>query len=307
MDVQIALFLASTIRVAMPMMLAATGELVSERAGVLNLSLEGMMLMGAFFAAMGNHYTGSASVGILFAILAVIPFALLQAFLSVTLRANQLVVGIGLNLVALGITTLAYREVFGALSRETLSGFNQLHIPLLSDIPFIGTVFFSHTILAYVGIILIAIIWFVLNRTAVGLTIRAIGENPRATDQAGISVFTYRYVAILVTGCMAALAGSFLSLSDIHTFTENMTNGTGYIALAAVIFGNWRVWKTVMACLLFGAASALQFQLPGWSVQIPTAWLLMLPYILALFSVAGLVGRVEQPLSLALPYRRHSD
>jgi len=305
MEEQIALFIASMIRLAMPLMLASTGELVSERAGVLNLSLEGMMLLGAFFASYGTYVTGSPVMGILIGVLLVLPVALLQAFLSVTLRANQLVVGIGFNLIALGVTTLSYREIFGPLSRVSLPGFDPVHVPWLSDIPFIGTALFSQNILMYVGLVIIVAIWFTLTRTSIGLAIRAMGENPRSADQAGLSVFKYRYGAVLFTGAMAGLAGGFLSVGDIHTFTENMTNGAGYLALAAVIFGNWSVWKTVGACLLFGAATSLQFQLPGWGIDVPTAWLLMLPYILALVAVAGLVGRVEQPVALSIPYRRN--
>lgn len=304
MDAQIALFLASMVRLAVPLMLAACGELVSERAGVLNLSLEGMMLIGAFFGALGTHLTGSPVAGVLCGIVSVLPVALLQAFLSVTLRANQLVVGIGINLIALGATTLTYRETFGALSRVTLPGFSPLNLAGLSNLPFLGPVLFNYTGFVYVAWLAVAAIWLVLGRTAIGLTIRAVGENPRAVDQVGLSVFRIRYAAILFTGAMAGLAGAFLSVGDIHTFTENMTNGAGYLAIAAVIFGNWRVWKTVGACLLFGAATALQFQLPGWGINVPTAWLLMLPYLLALVAVAGLVGRVEQPAALTLPYRR---
>lgn len=305
MEEQIALFIAATIRLAMPLTLAATGELVSERAGVLNLSLEGMMLLGAFFAVLGVYYTGSPTLGIVFGIIAVLPVALLQAFLSVTMRADQLVVGIGFNLVAIGVTTLANREIFGALSRESVPGFDKIQIPFLSDLPFVGTALFNHTILVYLAVILVAVIWLVINRTALGLSIRAVGENPQASDQVGLPVYKVRYGAVLFTGAMAGLAGGLLSVGDIHTFTENMTNGAGYLALAAVIFGNWHVWKTVLACLLFGAATALQFQLPGWGINVPTAWLLMLPYILALVAVAGLVGKVQQPVSLTLPYIRH--
>ena len=305
MEEQIALFIAAAIRLAIPLALAASGELVSERAGVLNLSLEGMMLLGAFFSILGVHFTGSPTLGIMFGVMTVIPFALFQAFLSVTLRADQLVVGIGFNLVAIGITTLASREIFGALNRESLPGFEKLHIPWLSDLPFFGPAFFNHTVLVYLAIVLVAGIWFVINRTALGLTIRAMGENPQAADQVGLPVYKVRYGAVLFTGAMAGLSGGLLSVGDIHTFTENMTNGIGYLALAAVIFGNWRVWKTLAACLLFGAAAALQFQLPGWGIDVPTAWLLMLPYILALIAVAGLVGKVQQPAALTLPYYRH--
>lgn len=304
MENQISLLIISMIQLSMPLVLAATGELVSERAGVLNLSLEGMMLVGAFFAAYVTHLSSSPLLGVCGGILATLPIALLQAFLSITMLANQLVVGIGLNLVALGTTTLAYREIFGPLNRVLLPGFPTIHIPFLSDIPFVGTVFINHSGFYYLTLLLTITIWFLLNKTAFGLSIRAVGENPQTVDQAGLSVVKIRYSTVLFAGAMAGLAGSYLSIGYIHTFTENMTNGAGYLAIAAVIFGSWQVWKTVGACMLFGVATALQFQLPGWGVSVPTAWLMMLPYVLALVAVAGLVGRVEQPLALTVPFRR---
>ena len=304
MEETLAIFIASTLRLAMPLILAASGELVSERAGVLNLSLEGMMLTAAFFGALGSWVTGQPVLGIFCAVLAAVMLAAVQALLSVNLRANQLVVGIGFNILALGATTLLYRIIFGGLSREAIPGLSKLNIPGVSNLPFIGTAFLQQSIFVYVGLVVVALIWAMLKYTAFGLAVRAVGDEPRSADKAGISVVRTRWLAVLITGFMAGLAGSFLSIADIHTFTENMTNGAGYLALAAVIFGGWNIGRTVAACLLFGAATALQFQLPAMGINVPTAFLLMLPYLLALLAVAGIVGRLEPPTALTLPFLR---
>lgn len=304
MEETLAIFIASTLRLAMPLILAASGELVSERAGVLNLSLEGMMLTAAFFGALGSWVTGQPVLGIFCAVLAAVMLAAVQALLSVNLRANQLVVGIGFNILALGATTLLYRIIFGGLSREAIPGLSKLNIPGVSNLPFIGTAFLQQSVFVYVGLVVVALIWAMLKYTAFGLAVRAVGDEPRSADKAGISVVRTRWLAVLITGFMAGLAGSFLSIADIHTFTENMTNGAGYLALAAVIFGGWNIGRTVAACLLFGAATALQFQLPAMGINVPTAFLLMLPYLLALLAVAGIVGRLEPPTALTLPFLR---
>jgi simple sugar transport system permease protein len=298
----LAVYIASTLHFAVPLMLAASGELVSELAGVLNLSLEGMMLFAAFFAIWGTSVTGDPWVGLLCGIASGGVFALLQAFLSVRLRANQLVVGIGLNILALGTTTFLNREIFGALSRELVPGFGHLYIPGLSSLPIIGPSLFQQDFVVYVGLALIVAIWFILRFTAYGVECSAVGDDPRSADWAGISVTRVRTLAILITGAMAGVAGTLISVGDIRTFTEGMTNGAGYLAIAAIIFGGWRLWPTVGACLLFGGAMALQFQFSGTNSPVPTAALLMLPYVLALLSVAGLVGRQVPPTALTIPF-----
>jgi len=300
----LATFVASSLRLAMPLIMAATGELVSELAGVLNLSLEGMMLLSAFFGVWGASLTGNPWIGLLFGIASGLGCAVVQAILSVRLRANQLVVGIGFNILALGATTLLYREIFGALSGQLVPGFGHLAIPFLSNLPFFGSAFLQQNLLLYVGLVLVCGLWTVIRFTGFGLAARAIGDDPRAADRAGVSVARVRYGAVLITGAMAGVSGVLISVGDIRTFTEGMTNGAGYLAIAAVIFGGWRLWPTVGACLLFGAAAALQFELPTMGIVVPTAILLMLPYILALLAVAGLVSRREQPAALTLPFLR---
>ncbi len=297
-------FLGSSLRLAVPLILGATGELVSETAGVLNMSVEGMMLAGAFAGALGSWASGDPFVGLAVAILAVLPVALLQAFLSNSLGANQIVTGLGINILSLGATTLAYREIFGERSNDLIPGFAQWKPPLLADIPILGPALFQQVWMLYLALALVVATALVLRYTALGLVLRAAGADPRSVDKAGLSILAVRYGAVLFAGLTAALAGAFLSIGDIHTFTEGMTSGAGYLAIAAVIFGNWRVGRTLGACLLFGGATALQFQLPDLGIALPTAILVMLPYLLAFLAVAGVVGRQTAPAALTLPYRR---
>jgi simple sugar transport system permease protein len=299
-----AVFLGSSLRLAVPLIFAATGELVSEMAGVLNMSVEGMMLTAAFVGALGSWATGEPAIGLLAGILGVMPVALLQGYLSNSLRANQIVTGIGINILALGGTTLAYREIFGERSRDVIPGFDRWTPPLLGKIPVFGAGVFEQVWMVYLALALVVLVALALRFTAIGITLRAAGDDPRALDQAGVSVLRVRYGAVLFAGIAAALGGTYLSIGDIHTFTEGMTSGSGYLAIAAVIFGNWRLPRAFGACLLFGAATALQFQLPDMGVKLPTGILIMLPYLLALLAVAGLVGRQTAPAALTLPYRR---
>jgi len=300
-----AVFVGSSVRLAAPLLLAATGELVSERAGVLNMSVEGMMLAGAFAGAAGAWATGSPVIGLALGVLCVLPIAWLQAFLSITLRANQIVTGIGINILVLGATTLGYRALFGSRSRAEIPGLDKWAPPGLADIPYLGEHVFHQTWLLYAALVLIVGVAWVMRATALGLAVHAAGTAPHAASNSGLPVTRIRYGAVLFTGFMSALAGCFLSIGDIHTFTEGMTSGAGYLAIAAVIFGNWKLGRTLLACGLFGAATALQFQLPGMGMQVPSALLIMLPYVLALLAVGGLVGRQVAPAALTQPYVGH--
>jgi ABC-type uncharacterized transport system permease subunit len=300
----LSVFVASALRLSTPLVLAAAGEAVSERAGVLNLSLEGMMLSAAFAAALGARESGSAWVGLGCGVITALVLGAGQAVLSVRAKANQLVVGIGFNILALGATTFLYRELFGGLSREVIPSFTEWAIPGLSAIPVLGPALFTHTPLVFFSVALVAFSAWLVERTPFGLSLRAVGENPRAADQAGISVERVRFLAVLYASASAGLAGSFLSVSSISTFTEGMTNGAGYLAVTAVILGAWRSAAVFGACLLFGAAAALQFLLPAVGVPLPTAVLVMLPYVLALAAVSGVVGRSRPPAALTLPFRR---
>jgi ABC-type uncharacterized transport system permease subunit len=297
-----AVFIGSSFRFAVPLLFASIGELVSERGGVLNMSLEGMMLTAAFVAAATSQGFGDPMMGLLFGVIAAMLVALLQAFLSNTLGANQIVTGIGINILAIGGTTLALREMFGARAGIDVSGFGKWSPPLLGDIPIFGSAVFTQVWLAWLALALIVGVWFVLRYTSIGVVIAAVGEDPQAARKAGISVVAVRYGVVLFAGFTSGLAGAFLSIGDLQTFTENMINGAGYIAIAAVIFGNWKLGRTVAACFVFGTATALQYQLPAMGVNVPNALLIMSPYLLALIAVAGLAGRQRAPSALTVPY-----
>ena len=302
--IQIAAFIAGGVRLARPVLFAAVGELVSQRAGVLNLSLEGMMLTGAFGAAVGTALTGSAVLGVGAGMLVALLFAAGQAFLTVIAGANQLVVGIAANALALGFTTFVARHLLSDGAADRFAGFDKMRIPLLHDLPLIGEGFFGQSSLAYVGLGLVAFTLFVLKRTGWGLAVTAVGEDAHASDRAGTPVRLVRTLAILWTGAMAGFGGAFIALADVHAFTQNMTAGRGYLAIVAVIAGAWIGWRVVIACLVFGAATALQFQASALGIHVPVALLVMSPYILALLAVAGLVGRQRPPRNLTLPFLR---
>jgi general nucleoside transport system permease protein len=301
---ELGLFIASSLRLAMPLLLAATGELVSEKAGVLNLSLEGMMLAGAFAAAMVSLGSGSPVLGLLAGIGASLIVALAQAVMSVTIRADQLVVGIGFNILILGVTTFLFREMRGAGASDLIPGLPMWSVPWLAGLPVLGPALFQHSSLFYVGLLLVAGTWALLAHTSFGLCVGAVGEDPAAADKAGVDVSRTRYLAVLYAGAMAGVAGSFLSIADLDTFTEGMTKGAGYLALASVIFGGWTGWRTAAACLLFGLATALQFLLPNLGFSAPAPLLLMLPYVMALLAVGGLVGNIRTPRALGVAFFR---
>jgi len=303
-EVELAAFLTGAIRLALPVLLAAIGELVSERAGVLNLGLEGIMLTGAFGGALGAYTTGSPVLGLACGVLAAVAFTALTSVLNITLAANQLVVGLAANALALGITTFAAGQLLPQGLTSELPGFGALEIPVLSDIPFIGEALFAQSVLLYVGVFMVVATLYVLKRTGWGLAIRAAGDDARAADQAGAPVLLVRWLATLWTGVMAGTGGVFLALADIHGFTQNMTAGRGFLAIGAVIAGAWLGWRVVVACLIFGAASALQFQADGLGLHVPVAILVAGPYVLALLAVAGLAGRTRAPADLLRPFVR---
>jgi ABC-type uncharacterized transport system permease subunit len=301
---QVTALIAGAVRLALPVLFAAVGELVSERAGVLNLSLEGMMLTGAFGAAVGSAASGSAVLGVCAGVLAGLLFAAGQAFLTVVAAANQLVVGIAANALALGFTTFTARRLLHDGAADRLAGFDKLQIPLLHRLPLVGEGLFGQSSLAYVGLVLVALTLLVLKRTGFGLAVTAVGEDAQAADRAGTPVGLVRALAILWTGAMAGFGGAFIALADVHAFTQNMTAGRGYLAIVAVIAGAWSGWRVVVACLVFGAATALQFQASALGIHIPVALLVMSPYVLALLAVTGLVGRQRPPRNLTLPFVR---
>lgn len=293
------------VRLAIPLLVASSGELVSERAGVLNLSVEGMMLTGAFAGAVGAHQSGSAVVGVGCALAAGLLVALLQAVLSVTLRADQIVTGIAANALALGATTYGTRMIF--TQDRSVPGFDPVKIPLLHEIPLLGPALFEQTALGYVSFAVVAALAVLFGRrTGLGLAVSAIGEDAATADRSGLPVTAVRYGAVLLTGLTSALAGAQLALSDVHAFTDNLTSGAGYLAVVAVIAGRWRALPALFACLFFGVAEALQFAAPAFGVHLPTAVLVMSPYLLALLAVSGLTGASRSPSALTLPFIREA-
>lgn len=298
---------AGGVRLAVPLLLASAGELLSERAGVLNLSVEGMMLTGAFAGAAGALASGSAVVGVFTALAAGVVVALLQAVLSISLRADQIVTGITLNALALGGTTYAARLLFGDGAADSVPGFDPLPVPVLRDIPVLGPALFEQSALGYAAFAMTAVLavgW--ARRTTWGLAVDAVGENATTADRCGLSVRAIRYGVVLLTGATAALAGAHLALSEVHAFSDNITAGIGYLAVVAVIAGRWRAWPTVLACLFFGVAQSLQFTAPAVGLHVSAPLLTTLPYLFALLAVSGLVGRSRAPSGLTVPFVRGS-
>jgi ABC-type uncharacterized transport system permease subunit len=292
--------LASTLRYATPLTLGALGGLFSERSGVINIALEGMMLIGAFFGALGADKTGSWFLGIVIAVAAGAIFAALHALFAVTLRADQIVSGTALNLLAVGITGYLYVDIYGTQGTpDDLPGVPDVHLPIKS-VPLLGDVFGQLNLMIWLTLALVLITWVVVFRTSVGLRLRSVGENPLAAETAGLSVVRTRYLAVMTSGGLAAMGGAFLSIGFVHSFAQNMTAGRGFIALAALIFGRWKPGLALAATLLFGFGSALAQRLPVFS---PSGAVLFqaLPYVLTLIAVTGLIGRSIPPAALGRP------
>jgi ABC-type uncharacterized transport system permease subunit len=297
-------FLQASIRFSTPLLGASMGEALSERAGMVNVSLEGMMLCGALGGALGSYFTGNPWFGVLLGIIAGVLIASLQAFFSITLAVNQVVVGIALNIFSSGATVYISRSVLGLTGFPTVAGFKPLQLPVLSDIPVIGPTIFNQSVLVYMAYLLIPVVAFVLMHTEWGLKLRAVGEHPEAADSLGVSVTRMRYSAVLLCGAFAGLAGCFFSLVQLNQFVEGMTGGRGFIALAVVIVGKWNPWRLALVSLLFGMLDAVALRAQALNVGLPYHLLLALPYLVTLLVYAGLVGQAKAPAALARPYVR---
>ena len=301
--------LSATIRGAPPLLLAALGEVISQRAGVLNIGIEGMMLIGAFFGMLGSFYTAELGMlapwcGLLTAGTSGLIAAALFALCAIRLRGDQVIIGTAMTLLALGLTEVIYHQLFVVPGiAKSVPEFQQMKIPLLSKIRFLGPGLFSHNILVFMTFLLMPCVYFFLYHTQAGLRIRACGEHPKAIATVGTNVLRLRTLCLLFAGATAGMAGGYLSIADVPFFTPGMTAGRGFIALAIVIFGKWHPVKACGAALLFGLGSALdaRFQALGW--DIPHQLWLMFPYVLCLAVLAGFVGRAEAPLTLGKPYR----
>jgi simple sugar transport system permease protein len=296
--------LAATLRYATPLLFAALGGLFSERSGVVNIALEGMMLMGAFFAIWGADFTNSWIGGLLVAIAAGGALALIHAVFAVSLRADQIVSGTALNFLALGLTGYMFVDIYGTNGTpDNLPAVPDITLPVIKDIPFVGDVIGQMNLLVWLGLLAALLTWVVVFRTPAGLRLRSAGENPRAAETAGLSPVRIRYMAVVGSGMLAALGGAYLSIGFVHSFASNMTAGRGFIALAALIFGRWRPAGALAATLLFGFGSALAQRLPVFSPSAATLFQ-ALPYVLTLIAVAGVIGRSIAPAALGRPLEK---
>jgi simple sugar transport system permease protein len=295
--------LASTIRFATPLVFAALGGMFSERSGVVNIGLEGLMLISAFAGVVGAFLSGSVWVGLLFAVGAGLLFALIHAVMCVTFEADQIISGTAINLLALGGTAFLMVIVFGqGGTSPDVDKFDPIAIPLLSAIPVIGPALFDQSLLVYLMYAMVPTTYFVLFKTPFGLRIRATGEVPEAVDTAGVSVARMRYYGVALSGMLAALGGVYLSMSLLSSFTENMTAGRGFIALAALIFGRWHPVGAFGAALLFGFGLALTIRVPPEAI--PNEFIQMIPYVLTIVVLAGFGGRAIAPAAVGKPYRK---
>jgi simple sugar transport system permease protein len=295
---------AAMLRYATPLIFAALGGMFSERSGVVNIGLEGMMLMGAFFGIMAADKLDSWELGLLVAILAGGAMALLHAIWSIHFRADQIISGFAVNFLAVGLTGYLFIDVYGQEGTPSdIPTIPNVHLGFLDGVTFFGDIFGNLNLMIWVALILVPVSWFVLFRTPLGLRIRAVGEHPRAADTVGIDVYRIRYGAVIASGMLAAAGGAFLSIGFLGTFTEGMTSGRGYIALAAVIFGNWRPFGAAAACLLFGFSSAIADRLPEYSDSAAVLFQ-ALPYVLTLIAVAGVIGRSIPPAADGKPYQK---
>lgn len=294
--------LGSGIRLATPYLYAAIGETFGQRSGVLNLGVDGIMLLGAFAAFYAVFTTNSLVLGVLAAMFVGGLMGLLMAFISVTLQAEQGISGIGIFLFGLGMSDLLFQRTLGSV--ETVSGFRPLDIPILSDIPILGEILFQHNLMVYGAYLLVPLAWFILNRTTIGLKIKAVGENPEAADSLGVSVAGVRYATVTFGGILSGIAGASLSIALLNVFQQNMTAGLGFIAVALVYFGGWRPVGVLFGALLFSTVQALQNWVQTLGIPIPSEVAVMMPYVLTIVVLVFAVQRVGQPAALTKVYER---
>jgi ABC-type uncharacterized transport system permease subunit len=302
----VTLLLTAAIALSAPLMYAALGELISETAGVINIQLEGMMLAGAFTGVLGTHLTGSVVLGFAAAAVGGMIVAALHGVVCFVFRANQVVSGVVLNILALGVTSFLLATVLAPRVSGSVAELPDVAIPGLSDIPVLGPAVFDQGVTVYVAFLLVPAVWWLLNRTTAGLALKAAGERPTAAESLGVNVGRVRWLATLVAGLAAGIGGGQLALASIGFFTQNMTAGRGFIALAAVIFGRWKPVPTAAAVVLFAIADAFQVRAQALGIDVPYQFLVMLPYLVTLIALAGLLQRMRPPAALATNYH-HGD
>jgi simple sugar transport system permease protein len=292
-------FFLQTLRITIPYLLPSLGAVYSERGGVINIALEGILLIGAFFTTLGVHYSQSVLIGILFGTGAGLAVALLHSIASITFKANQIVSGIAINLFAIGITKFFCKVFFNSSSNSArIPGLETVNIPLLSSIPVLNNPFIT------LCIILLIISYITIYKTKFGIRLRTVGENPAAADSLGINVNRIRYAGVLISGALAGLGGAWLAF-DQHSFTDGISAGRGYIALAAMIIGKWNPWGAAGACLIFGFAESLSIQFQN--LPIPSQFIQMLPYVLTIIVLAGFIGKSNPPAADGIPYEKDEE
>lgn len=297
--------LAGTIRLATPILLPALGQIYTQRAGILNLGVEGTMTIGAVAGFAAAYKSGNLWIGLLSGMLFGMLWSLIMAWLSVTMRANQVIAGIALNILGAGTAVYVYRIIFGIQSLPPqVEPFSAVNIPVLSSIPVIGSIFFQHNILVYLSYIMVIVTWFILEKTTFGLKIRAVGEHPRAADSKGINVAKTRYAAVLIGGLYAGAAGAFMSTAYMNLFTESIISGRGFIAVSVVIFARFMPVKAMWGALLFGFASALQMRLQALGIDMANQLMLMLPYVMTIVALIIASKKAEFPSAYTIPYSR---
>jgi ABC-type uncharacterized transport system permease subunit len=298
----IAGILTSAIRLATPYLYAAIGETFGQTAGVVNLGVDGIMLISAYASFYVVLNTGNIWLGLLAAIVVGLLMGLLMSLISVTFKAEQGISGIGLYMFGLGLSSLLFKTTIGTV--KTVTGFQAVKIPLLGDIPVIGEIFFQHSLLVYGAFLLVPIAWWVLEKTTWGLRIKAVGQNPAAADSLGVNVDRVRYLSVCAGSMLAGVAGASLSISLLNLFQDNLTAGQGFIAVALVYFGGWKPLGILGGALLFSTVNAFQLWMQVLGVKIPSDVAIMLPYILTIAALAISINRVRQPAALNKPFER---
>ena len=298
--------LAATIRTATPLIYGGIGGVFSERSGIMNLGIEGTMLIGACAAAIISLETNSAWLGVLGGMGFGVLIGLLHAFMCIRFKANQTVIGTGINIFATGITPMVLQAYSGNPGRSpSVPGIASLSIPVLKDIPVLGPILGQQNPLTYLALFLVPVSSFLLFQTRLGLRIRAVGEHPRAADTAGIPVFPLQYLSVGICGALAGIGGAYLSLCQVSMFVKGMTAGRGFMAMAAMIFGKWTPWGAFGASLLFAFADALQISVQAAGLNLPADLLMCAPYVLTIFALAMFVGKAVAPAQVGKPYIKY--
>ena len=305
-DFSVARLIGGSVLLAVPIVFGALGGVIGERVGVVNIAIEGQLLAGAFCAAVAGSLTDSPFVGLVAAVLAGALVALVLGVFTITYRVNQVIVGVVLNVLVIGLTSFLYSQVLvpGAETLNDTNRFAPVAIPVLSSVPVLGPALFEQSVLVYLMYLAVPAVWFAMFRTRWGLRLRAVGEHPKAADTVGIRVERTRYRALLVAGGIVGVGGAFYTVVSVSSFGKEMTAGAGFIALAAVIFGKWDPVRAALAALLFGFASNLEGALSVVGAPVPSQFMLMLPYVVTILAVAGLVGRSRAPAASGEPYTK---